>query len=1404
MKMNLAPEYIFEISWEICNKIGGIYTVISTKAKTVVDKFNDNYVLIGPDVWKETTNNPDFVEDTGLFADWKAKSSDEGLKIRTGRWNIEGKPIVILVDFTPLFPKKDEIFAHFWETYKLDSLNGEWDYIESAMFGYAAGQIIESFSNYYLPQQSNVIAHFHEWMTGSGVLYLNEKTPEISTAFTTHATVLGRSIAGNGYPLYENIEQYEPIRIARNFNVTARHSLESLSAKHADVFTTVSKITAKECKQFLEIEPHIITTNGFEESFVPKGKLFDIKRDAARKKALKIASEHTGVSYNDNTLLIITSGRYEYVNKGIDLFIRALSSIQKNNTLSNNIVAFIAVPAGHHKPIRPEDGSSEGINKFLTHHLSDPDNDPILNEISHLGFTNSIDNNIHLIFTPVYLDGQDGVINLTYYDFLIGFDLSVFPSYYEPWGYTPLESIAFRIPTITTNFTGFGNWVNDNFKLSHNAVAVIQRHEGKGERAINEIKDNILSFAQLANKLEVRKETGKIVKKALWKQMAVNYFNAWELAVNKSEKRRIVLPVKKYTETLKIDAVINSEKPNWKKILIQNKLPDTLKPLKELAYNLWWSWNYEATDMFAEIDPNKWEALEYNPVRLVESLSKDDIDRLINDVAFIEKLQKVYSNFVNYMRKADEKPDELVAYTSMEYGLHNSLKIFSGGLGILAGDYLKQASDSNKNMIAVGLLYRYGYFKQELSIFGDQQAVYLPQKFTQLPLMPVRNSSGEWITIRIALPGRTVTAKIWQVNVGRIPLYLLDTDIETNRNDDKAITARLYGGNNEHRLKQEILLGIGGVRLINSIGLEPTIYHSNEGHSAFSGLERIKDMMENYNLDYSVACELVRANTLFTTHTPVPAGHDAFEEHLMRAYLSHFSEIFRVSWEQFMALGRHNIGNLGEKFSMSLLAANLSQEVNGVSKIHGRVSREMFKSLYPGYFADELHIGYVTNGVHYFTWTDKLWQKLYKDNFSKDFESNQSNQDSWQNILHVPDELIWKTRIELKKNLVEEIKKKLKYDLTKRQESPAIIFNSIASITEETLLVGFARRFATYKRAHLLFTDTKRLSLIVNNKEKPVIFIFSGKAHPHDKAGQDLIKLIVDISKTKEFIGKILFLENYDMISGKMLTSSVDIWLNTPTRPLEASGTSGEKAVMNGVTNFSVLDGWWAEGYKQDAGWAIEESKTFANQKFQDELDAQIIYNTFENDIIASYYDKNEVGISEKWVSYIKNTIAEVAPHFTMQRMLEDYYNNYYLHLFERREELYKNQFAPAKELVIWKKKVQAAWENISLESLIIPDADNKPLEFGKHFKAEITLNIPKLSSSDIGVEIVMGNKIDGDVDKITFKNQLKAIAAEEGKAKFKCEFPLETTGVYDYAFRIFPKNKLLRYRMDFPLIKWI
>ncbi len=1399
------PDFVFETSWEICNKIGGIYTVISSKAYRTTKELGDNYIVIGPDVWKQTTANPDFLEIPELFADWKAVAWKEGLKVKTGRWNVPGNPIAILIDFTPLFPEKDSILAKFWEQYQLDSIRGEWDYIEALMFGYAAGQVINSFASHQLQNKNSVVAHFHEWMTGGGVLYLKNKNPRISTVFTTHATVLGRSIASNGLALYRDLELFSPEKSALDFNVTAKHSLELISAREADILTTVSDITARECLQFFKRNPEVITTNGFDDSFVPKPELLLQNHSTARIKALEIATSRTGKIYDNETILLLTSGRYEYTNKGIDLFIKALGSLNNSGKITKKIVAFIAVPGNHNGPAKPnQDSRAHGDFKYLTHKLAYPEHDPILNEIKRQNLTNDHSSNIDLIFTPVYLNKSDGVIDLDYYEFLTAFDLTLFPSYYEPWGYTPLESIAFGIPTLSTTFAGFGDWTLRNFKLAHSAVTVITRQEGSAAEAIEQIAQAIESFSHSTNKVEKAAEIQRIFEKASWKLMVNNYFLAWNKALDVSEARKKHLPTPPAVDTLLVEVQANSDKPVWKKILVQNKLPDQLKPLKELAYNLWWSWNDDAAQLFASIDEQKWVKFEYNPVHLIESLSREEIDRLAEDEAFLLILSKVHERFRTYMNEEKNKPEDMVAYFSMEYGLHTSLKIYSGGLGILAGDYLKQASDSNKNMIAVGLLYRYGYFKQTMSVFGDQQAEYNAQKFTQLPLDPVRHSNGEWVMVQLAFPGRTVNAKVWQVKVGRISLFLLDTDTEENSSEDRSITYQLYGGDNENRIKQELVLGIGGVRMIESLGLNPKIYHSNEGHSAFIGLERIRSLMENPKVNFNTAVELVRSSTLFTTHTPVPAGHDTFEEHLIRTYISHYPERLRISWHDFMGLGRVFPDNQNEKFSMSVLATRLSQEVNGVSRIHGRVSREMFQPMYPGYFAEELHIGHVTNGVHYYTWTDSEWQKLYRQYFGKAFEENQPDASFWNKIYDVDDSVIWDKKLQLKRKLIEVLREKLKKDLTRRQETPQVILHSLRDMDENTLVIGFARRFATYKRAHLLFMNLERLNNLVNNPEKPIVFIFAGKAHPNDKAGQDLIKRIIEISKKKEFMGKILFLENYDMTLGKLLTSSVDIWLNTPTRPLEASGTSGEKAVMNGVMNFSVLDGWWAEGYKPDAGWAIEEAKTFANQQYQDELDAEIIYQTFENEIANIYYDRNDLGFSPKWVSIIKNTIAQIAPHFTMQRMLEDYYNKYYSGLFARRNEIFGDNFSPARELAEWKEKVSAAWNQISLESLLIPNTSRTPLEFGKKFTTEIKLNIPGLDASDLGAEVIMGNKADEEVRTIRIKQELEMISSEPGKVVFGIEMTLDHSGIYDYTFRIFPKHKLLKYRMDFPLVKWL
>lgn len=850
---------------------------------------------------------------------------------------------------------------------------------------------------------------------------------------------------------------------------------------------------------------------------------------------------------------------------------------------------------------------------------------------------------------------------------------------------------------------------------------------------------------------------------------------------------------------------LKDNKIQLKRIYIESTLPDALQPLKVLANNLWWSWNKEAIALFEYIDKEQYIALRYNPVALLEQLSPKRAEELVNDKDFLQRLQGVVREFEAYIAVSPEAGSPKIAYFSMEYGLHISLRLYSGGLGVLAGDYLKEASDDNSNMVAVGLLYRYGYFEQAISLHGDQINNFPPQKFTKLPIQPVRDEQGEWVKISIGLKGRMVYAKVWELKVGRISLYLLDTDIDENDWHDRSLTHQLYGGDNEHRLRQEILLGIGGIRALRALGHDDAdIYHCNEGHAAFLNLERLKNYIQHEGMSYEMALETVRSSSLFTTHTPVPAGHDYFHEDLLREYLYSYSAELGIEWQRFVALGKIDPHNHDELFSMSHLAIRLSQEVNGVSELHGAVSQKMFKVLYPGYHPEELHLGYVTNSVHYPTWIAKEWNDLYLETFGNGFLRDQSNKEYWRKIHNVPSEQIMGIRRKLKARLLDYVRETMQEDLTRRGENPRSIFELINAIKDNALVIGFARRFATYKRAHLLFTNLERLSSIVSNSDRPIIFLFAGKAHPADGGGQGLIKHIIDVSKRPEFRGKVIFLENYNMEMAKLLVQGVDIWLNTPTRPKEASGTSGMKAALNGVMNFSVLDGWWAEGYRPDAGWALPLERTYDNQDLQNELDAESIYNILEFDILPTYYEQDENGISEKWVSYIRQIIAEVAPDFTMKRMLDHYYERFYHKLAQRGRALRADNYAGARQVAKWKHTMEQRWDRIELAQADTFDSDNRALQVGEHFYADLKLYLNGVSAEDVGVEVVFFNRIDEEVLNLKFKEELQLKEVKDGVATYHCELDPKLAGVYEYGFRAFPKSGQLAHRQDLPLVKWL
>ncbi len=841
-----------------------------------------------------------------------------------------------------------------------------------------------------------------------------------------------------------------------------------------------------------------------------------------------------------------------------------------------------------------------------------------------------------------------------------------------------------------------------------------------------------------------------------------------------------------------------------KRIFIEPKLPEGLKPLTELSQNLWWSWNHEATELFKSIDPQKFEASNFNPVALLEELSIEKANELLADKDFTAKMKRIHAGFRAYMDEAPAKTGPQIGYFCMEYGLHQSMRLYSGGLGILAGDYLKEVSDRNFNLIAVGLLYRYGYFQQGISLNGEQIHHFDPATFTQLPLQPVRDKRGEWIKIQVNLAGRTIWARVWMLPVGRVPLYLLDTDFDDNRWEDRSISHQLYGGDNENRLRQELLLGVGGLRALKAMDLNPDLYHLNEGHAAFLGIERISNYMKDKGLRYDEALEVVRSTQLFTTHTPVPAGHDTFSETLLHDYLFDYTYALDIPWEDLMGLGRLDKTDAAELFNVSHLAIRTSQEINGVSRLHGEVSKKMFAELNPDYSYTESNIGYVTNSVHFPTWVAREWLDLYRKELGKTILEDQKNKKLWSKIHAVPASTLMEIRRLLKKRLLDWVRHTLQTDLSRRGENPRSTFEIINTLRDDALVIGFARRFATYKRATLLFTNEKRLADIVNSAERPVIFLFAGKAHPADKAGQEFIRLIYNTTKNPLFKGKVVFLENYSMEMAKLLVQGVDIWLNNPTRPKEASGTSGMKAVMNGVMNFSVLDGWWCEGYKPGAGWALPQKETFENAALQNELDAETIYNLLENDIIPTYYDQDENGISERWVSHVKKTIAEIAPEFVMGRMLDDYEERFYSKLWSHSQQLKKNDYRAARSFVEWKSRIRRAWEAIELVEMDVPDTHNHSLPLGEHFKASVTLHIQHLKAEDLGVEVVFYKRLSEKELELITTYPLELKSRKEALATYACDVAPNAAGVFEFGFRLYPKHPMLVHRQDFGLVRWL
>ena len=849
----------------------------------------------------------------------------------------------------------------------------------------------------------------------------------------------------------------------------------------------------------------------------------------------------------------------------------------------------------------------------------------------------------------------------------------------------------------------------------------------------------------------------------------------------------------------------------FNRITVNPQLPKRIEKLSEVANNLWWSWNTEFLRLFQKIDKDLWEGCNKNPVKFLKQVSQEKLEEASKNIFFLKEYDRVVDNFDAYINSKNtwfsknhaKNKDDLIAYFSAEYGLDQTIPIYSGGLGILSGDHLKSASDLGIPLVAVGLLYKNGYFNQKINGYGEQETEYKDIDLFDLPINPVKDEKGEDLIIYVKFPKRRLYLKVWQINVGRVKLYLLDSDIEKNNEEDRDVTLRLYGGDQEMRIRQEIVLGMAGVNLLKTLGLNPTVYHMNEGHSAFLNLEIIKNIIKEKQVSFDVAKDIASSKTVFTTHTPVPAGNDIFPIALVEKYFKDFWPRLGLSREEFLKLGMKPTEDLEPGFNMGILALKIAGKKNGVSKLHGAVSRELFGEVWPEIAANESPIGYVTNGIHTCSWLSPRLKELYNKYLIPYWQDSMHEDRVWEKVRNIPNDKIWEAHQERKEKLLDLVRKSTQERLRRSNYSYDEINEIVSKINPNALTIGFARRFATYKRATLIFKDIERITQILNNQDKPVQLIFAGKAHPRDKEGQDLIKYIHDISLMPQFKGKIFLLENYNIAMSRYLISGVDVWLNNPRRPMEASGTSGQKASVNGVINFSVLDGWWAEGYNQYNGWTIGTNAEFDSYEAQDRADSESLYYTLENKIVPLYYSKEKNGISPKWVDMMKESIVTTGGKYSTARMLVDYTEQLYLPLCDLTNKYYQDVDNVA-AFNNWKHDLLNNWKDIKITQ--VNNLDNITIDAGNNIEVKCEVELPNINVENIEVEVYYGKILDnGVVENVSIIPMFLEKADEENrKYSYTAKVELSTGGNYGYTFRVMPKHEMLLEPTNLNLIKWI
>lgn len=1336
------PSTLFEVSWEVCNKVGGIHTVVTTKARLLAERLGGGHVLIGPWLLGQDGGPREFEPEPG-HEDFIAACRDAGLPVRVGRWAIPGRPRVILVQFSGLFARKDEILAGLWEHHRVDSLTGGWDYHEPLLFGHAAGEVIRLWHE-RLPaaQARGAVAQFHEWMTAAGLLHLKRAAPGIGTVFTTHATVLGRAIASNGVPPLEGLNGSAPEQVAEQFGVRAKHSLESVAAREADVFTTVSALTADEAEKLLGRRAEPVTPNGIDLA-VLDALARGIGADAARAAIVRVAEKFLGAPVGDAALAAI-SGRYEFHNKGIDLLLDAANALRARP--GRPLVLFVLVPAGAtglRRSVRDRlhhGAPAEGPIGHCTHRLNDPDGDPVLRRLNELKIHNAAADRLRVVQVPIYLNEQDEVFGLPYEAVLSGFDFSCFPSFYEPWGYTPVESLARGVPTITSDWAGFGRWLADH-DLREEGIAHVLMRAGRSDA---EAQAELLGMLELLVSLprsSARVARCRAVADAVsWERLLPLQETALSSASQKAVARSGRMKAPRKLKPLPLaSAAPGRGGPRLERMEVTANLADEAEGLRDLARDFWWTWQADSEPLFAALDPDLWEAVGHHPLRLLAQLDPQRLrDGLARDPGFGERISALLAQRARDLAApvpaataAQLDARHPVAYFSAEFALHESLPVYSGGLGVLAGDHLKSASDIHLPLVGIGLMYGRGYLRQRLSPAGEQISVEVSHDPRTLAVEAVLAPDGKPLEFALPLPGNEVIVRAWRARVGRTELYLLDTDHPANDADERQITQQLYGGDHEMRLRQEIVLGRGGVRLLRALGLDPAVYHLNEGHAAFVSLERLRFLLPEQGLSFEEGRQAVASNTVFTTHTPVPAGHDAFGEDLMRKYFGDAPAWLGASWEEFLALGR--APGADGPFNMTFLACRMSGWRNGVSELHGEVSRDLLHPLWPGRLRGEVPVHHVTNGVHLATWAAAPVARLLRAPGA----AHASPADFAERAPGLDLAELWQARQECRRRLLATARRNLEQAYLARSDSPRLLEKILRGLDEDALLVGFARRFAPYKRAHLLFHDLERLAALVDHPGRPVRFLFAGKAHPRDTQGQEYLKRVFEISREPRFAGRLILLENYEMDLGRALTGGVDLWLNTPIRKLEASGTSGMKAAASGALNLSILDGWWKEASDGTHGWALGSSQVYREQNLQDELDATALYRLLEEEVGPLFFARDAQGVPRGWLERVRRGLAALPPVYSTDRMVAEYRDRAYLKAAEVAQGLRAHNYAAARAQAARIAEYRRALPQVRIAAVRADDL--RAVKIGDRISIEAEVELGALSPEQVAVELVLG-----------------------------------------------------------------